>query len=331
MSPAEFSQYLMMIVMSWLTPSGDLYDAACIGTNLIFREYHQAICPVKKPWSVIQQELDYELYYPGTTDNGKRYPLIILFHGASGAHSQSMDKRRHYFLQQGYAVMVPDSFSHNRVMESVSKHSGSLYAPEAMSGEAAFADQPQLESVFERFSDKVSQGMAMLPAVRAADVLVSLEFALSKSHIDPDNIHLVGYSHGASAILEAGVLSALGKTIPGAEDTADLGLFEKVKSASLYYPSCRPGNYYPWHGRWPVVPAFMLLASEDELCRPALCQKANRQANSFFPEPLIEETIFRHKHNFDMPEYPENYAPDDEVRAREQVLGFIRRHSSGWY
>ena len=324
MSPLEYSQYIFLLLASLLTPSGDLYDAACRGTNLLFREYHQGLCPEARSWDDVRQSLDYKFFFPSAGQHGEEsWPVVILMHGASSAHSLSMVKRRQFFLEQGFAVLIPDSFTPGRVMAGLPDDGRDLYAPQSL-GNAAFTHR---DDRHRRFQDRVTQGYALLPAVRAPDVHVALDIARNNPRINSKAIYMVGYSHGASAALEALTLHTLNKPAPGMESPAPGNNLEGIQSVVLYYPSCRPGNYFPWHKVWPSIPTLMIMGTRDELCGLENCQLVNRVINQNAGFEVIEELLVEGDHNFDMEEFPQEYDVAAEQKARSKTLDFISRHN----
>ncbi|MTI15504.1 dienelactone hydrolase family protein [Sansalvadorimonas verongulae] len=326
MSPLEYLQYLLLVAMSWVTPSGDLYEAACLGTHFFFREYHEGLCPARKSWDEVGAELDYEFFYP-PRNISEPYPLVILVHGTSSAHTLTMKKRRDFFLQQGYAVLIPDSFTEARVKAGLplSLRKEKIYAP-GVSAPEAFTGARVSQTQMQLFQQRVTEGYAFLPAVRAADVFLSLEVARSNSMINPDTISIIGYSHGASAVLEALTLAKLGMPVPGVGDIPDASLPESIRSIVLYYPSCRPGHYFSWYKSWPQVPTLMILGSEDSQCRAKNCQHVNRIINQQAGFSLIKEVVYKAHHNFDMSEYPLDYRKNLEEKALTESLHFLRNH-----
>ena len=326
MSPLEYLQYLLLVAMSWMTPTGDLYDSACLLTKYLFREYHEGVCPKPLTWEKVQAELEYEFFYP-STGHFAPYPLVILVHGSSSANSVTMQKRRAFFLQLGYAVMVPDSFTEPRVKAGLALplQKKGLYAPGA-SAPDIFTDSAAYQKQVDLFYERVSDGHAFLPAVRAADVFVALDAARKNPRIDSNGISIVGFSHGASTVLEALTLAELGKPLPGMKRLPKERLATGVRSIVLYYPSCQPGHYYAWHSVWPQIPTLMILGSQDELCRPGNCQAINRTINQRVGFPLIQVVMYNAPHNFDMEEFPKDYMPEYEKRALMDTLRFIGSH-----
>ncbi|WP_281645636.1 hypothetical protein [Parendozoicomonas sp. Alg238-R29] len=319
MSPLEYAQYLLLVAMSWTTPSGDLYDAACLGTNFIFTGYHDALCPERRSWRDIKESTRYTFYYPRQSQGelpGK-YPLVILFHGVSSAHTVTMEKRRRFFLSRGYAVMVVDSYSQERVLAGLPQN----VRNKMPSCETKYTEEEK-HWVMHLFQERVTQGYALTPSVRAVDVYVALDAAYREPKVDSSNMSLVGYSHGASTILEALTLAYFRKTPPGAKDTP-INLLDGVRSVVLYYPSCRPGIYFHWLRKWPAIPTLMILGKRDSLCRMENCQNINTVINKKAGYSVIQEEIYDAPHNFDMEEFPDDYYPKVEALAKERTMKFL--------
>lgn len=134
------------------------------------------------------------------------FPAVLFFHGCSGrtlSHEQDWAKR---YNSAGVALISVDSYSGRGI---------------------DWEDACNMEK--------------MLPWQRAGDVLSTIEYAKSLTDINPDQLYLSGFSHGAMTVW-ATLVFASSKTPPIGLDNWSVGGIEGVKAAFPFYGSCRE----PW-------------------------------------------------------------------------------------
>jgi dienelactone hydrolase len=220
------------------------------------------------------------------------FPAVALFHGCGGdaEHQRAWGE---FFARSGFFALAVDS-----------------YAGRGLT------------------ADRVCSGRALLPAVRAADALVSLAALRREARADAARIALAGWSHGASALIEllasdppAGNPAALARGDP------PLGL-EGLAAVVLVYPYCGIGvRTDAWRSE---VPALFQLAERDSLADPAPClDLVTRLREAGRPVELkLYPSV---DHAFDHAQL----APDTTLappsaemaeRARRDALDFLRRN-----
>lgn len=139
-------------------------------------------------------------FYPSPASSAKvRAPAIVMLHGCSGMLDKQGRPIRSYawwaehFQKLGYAVVLPDSFSPRSVREICTQQERGIL--------------PERE--------------------RSRDAHSALAWLRQKPEIDPDHIHLLGWSNGAMAVLHA--------IKEGADGAAPGVVF---RSAVAFYPGC---------------------------------------------------------------------------------------------
>jgi dienelactone hydrolase len=193
------------------------------------------------------------------------FPAIVAMHGCGGLltskgqlRSREMDWAERV-VAAGYAVLFPDSFTARGVREICTASSRSIF-----------------------------------PKDRADDVAAAAEWLGSQSFVDKSRLGLIGWSHGAMAVLWA--------LRPGF-----LGAPPRFKTAIAFYPGCRQiARLEDWR---PSIPLTLLIGGADDWTRPGPCRE------------LARRTGFR------FIEYPGAYhgfdAPESRVRVR-RGLGAVK-------
>ncbi len=171
-----------------------------------FPEFQEATCLQRRGWEEIEQEASHPVWFPekGTPP----YPAVILNHGSSPAFSNSMKERREFFLSRGYAVMIVDSFSRIRTLKYCfnKEQPCPAYQEVDESTRNMTMNLPEnnlLAEIRREMMDRVTKGYFLLPAERTADLFIAIKAIRSYKKIDQNNLHIVGYSHGGSVVLDA--------------------------------------------------------------------------------------------------------------------------------
>jgi dienelactone hydrolase len=219
------------------------------------------------------------------------FPAVILLHGCGGDPEHQQDWSE-FFARQGLLARAIDSYS------------GRGISPEAVCG-----------------------GRALLPAVRAADALVALDSTRRDPRVDPSRVVLVGWSHGASSLIELLEADPPHEDLPALlPRQPPLGL-EGLAGVVLIYPYCGLGmRHGPWRSE---VPVLMLLAERDTIADPAAC--LDLAAGLRGAGRPIEVAVYPGAgHGFDFRAMPANSGlppPDPELasRAEREVLAFLHR------
>lgn len=188
------------------------------------------------------------------------FPAVVALHGCGGlSNSRGQLRSRETdwadrFLAAGYAVLFPDSFTARGLREICTG-----------GGE---------RSVF--------------PKDRAEDALAAGEWLAAQPFIDRRRLALMGWSHGAMAVLWA--------VRPGS-----MGRPPLFRTAIAFYPGCRQiDRLEDWR---PSIPLTLLIGSADDWTRPAPCRSLAKRTGFRFIE---YEGAY---HGFD--------APNARVRVRE--------------
>ena len=143
---------------------------------------------------------------------------------------------------------------------------------------------------------------ALLPAERAADLLVTIEWAARQPWIDPKRIAVFGHSHGATTILDALVLAPPDNKPTGLVDPPAEAL-RRVKGAVVRSPWCVApilGNELVKSVRldWSIeTPLLAFLPTADTVSDPMLCRNALERAKG--RNSAVEVVYYQGaRHNF---------------------------------
>jgi dienelactone hydrolase len=170
-----------------------------------------------------------QLYKP---DGDGPFPTVIALHACGGlaGHSEPVQPRYRDWAEQlvksGNAVLLPDSYG--------SRELG-----------------PQCRAKGERRLSARRE--------RVADILASRQWLLQQPWTARDRISLLGWAHGASAVLWA-VRPQL----------AARNLEPDFRSAIAFYPDCRVSSGLGWSAR---IPTLLLIGAKDDISSPPACRQ----------------------------------------------------------
>ena len=186
------------------------------------------------------------------------FPAIVAMHGCGGLLNDKGNLRSREtdwaerFLAAGYAVLFPDSFTARGLREICTGTSRSIF-----------------------------------PKDRADDAAAAAEWLGSQPFIDRTRLALMGWSHGAMAVLWA-------------VRPDFLGIPPQFKTAIAFYPGCRQiARLDDWR---PSIALTVLIGGADDWTRPGPCRDLARRTGFRFIEYI---GAF---HGFD--------APQSRVRVR---------------
>jgi dienelactone hydrolase len=169
-----------------------------------------------------------QLYKP---DGDGPFPTVIALHGCGGLGGQSEPVQSRYrdwaeqLLKTGHAVLLPDSYG--------SRELG-----------------PQC---------RVKERPVLARRERVADVSASRKWLSQQPWAARDRISLMGWAHGASAVLWA-VRPQLSAR----------GIEPDFRSAIAFYPDCRISSGLGWSTR---VPTLLLIGAQDDVSSPQACRQ----------------------------------------------------------
>jgi len=164
-------------------------------------------------------------------DGSGPFPTVIALHGCGGLNGESDQIQPRYrdwaeqLLKDGNAVLLPDSYG--------SRELG-----------------PQC---------RVKERRVLARRERVADILASRQWLLQQPWVSQDRISLIGWQHGASAVLWA-VRPQL----------ASRKIEPDFRAAIAFYPDCRISSGLGWSAR---VPTLLLIGAGDDVSSPAACRQ----------------------------------------------------------
>jgi dienelactone hydrolase len=170
-----------------------------------------------------------QLYKP---DGDGPFPTVIALHGCGGlaGHSEPVQPRYRDWAEQllkgGNAVLLPDS-----------------YGSRELGPQCRVRGERRLSARRER----------------VADILAARQWLLQQPWTERDRISLLGWAHGASA-----VLWAVRPQSPSRNVEPDF------RSAIAFYPDCRISSGLGWSAR---VPTLLLIGAKDDVSSPPACKQ----------------------------------------------------------
>jgi dienelactone hydrolase len=159
------------------------------------------------------------------------FPTVIALHGCGGLAGRGEPVLPRYrdwaeqFLKGGKAVLLPDSFA--------SRGLG-----------------PQC---------RVKERKVRARRERVEDIMAARQWLTRQEWVAQDRISLVGWAHGASALLWAVRPQLLTR-----------GTEPDFRSAIAFYPNCRISAGLGWSAR---VPTLLLIGARDDVSSPPACRQ----------------------------------------------------------
>jgi len=173
-------------------------------------------------------KLHAQLYKP---DGNGPFPTVIGLHSCGGlsGNSEAVLPRYRDWAEQlvkaGYAVIFPDSFGSRDV-------------------------GPQC---------RAKERKVLARRERVADISAARQWLLQQGWVARERISLIGWAHGASAVLWA-VRPQHAAQAAGPD----------YRSAIAFYPECRISSGTGWSTR---VPTLLLIGAKDDVASPPLCKQ----------------------------------------------------------
>jgi dienelactone hydrolase len=170
-----------------------------------------------------------QLYKP---DGDGPFPVVIALHGCGGlgGHSEPVLPRYRDWAEQllkaGNAVLLPDSYG--------SRELG-----------------PQCRVKGERRLSARRE--------RVADIMAAWQWLQQQPWTARERISLLGWAHGASAVLWA-----------VRPQTPSRNIEPDFRSAVAFYPDCRISSGLGWSAR---VPTLLLIGAKDDVSSPTACRQ----------------------------------------------------------
>jgi dienelactone hydrolase len=170
-----------------------------------------------------------QLYKP---DGGGPFPVVIALHACGGlaGHSEPVQPRyrdwAEQLLKEGNAVLLPDS-----------------YGSRELGPQCRVRGERRLSARRERVTD----------------IMAARQWLLQQPWTARDRISLLGWAHGASA-----VLWAVRPQLPSRNLEPDF------RSAIAFYPDCRISSGLGWSTR---IPTLLLIGAKDDVSSPPACRQ----------------------------------------------------------
>lgn len=214
-----------------------------------------------------------------------RHPAVLYFHGCGGP-KESRSWRAQEAVDRGFVAIIVDSYTGREIKW-----------------------------------ERTCSGERMPGFERVADVLVALDIARNMPSVDPDQLFLNGYSHGAWTILES---LALGESLPRGLKDSPKNPLEGVLGLIAWYPYCGMAAQFS-SGLQTQVPVLMLLAQEDRTTPPQPCiDFANSEKEKGYP---ISWHVYPGvDHGFDLQEdWVRVYDPEVHAQAVAAEMKFLNK------
>lgn len=225
-------------------------------------------------WAAIEQvrivsgntELVARIYRP---DGAGPFPAIVMMHGCSGmwlrdgvTPTANYRSWAEHFQSRGYVAMLLDSFGSR--------------------GEREICTQK---------NRKISEARE-----RPQDAYAALRWLASRTEVDDTHIHLMGWSNGAMAVLQAMRADAPGRPI---------GKEPRFRSAAALYPGCASLSSTAYA---PIAPLLIQSGGADDWTPARFCETLARSSKGASIEIDVYEGAH---HGFDN--------PSGVVRSRPEV------------
>ena len=219
---------------------------------------------------------------------GTGYPGVLMVPGCAGTQAFHREWGR-WFALNGMVALLMDSFQ-VRGIDSAS----------------------ELEAVCE--------GEHLWGFERAGDVLVTLPRLRSHPRVDPDRLHLIGWSHGGWAVLDAVALGARPERLPMLSRPI-IDSLRGVRAAAVLYPYCGFGNHVQRYGWDSSIRGLLVVADRDRNIEPGPClELADKLLSDQKPVQLLRVDA---DHWFDNPEgadiVPHEFDAGATQRVRESL------------
>lgn len=212
--------------------------------------------PGRHPDGITLRGLLYRPAAPG------RRPAVLMMHGCAGAFSRSgrlkarPDSWARRLVGQGYVVLVLDSFN-----------------PRGVNTICQMRERPVSSDLDRPF-----------------DAFAGLAYLRGLDGVDPDRIALMGWSHGATSVLNTLRREGRAAFRPPARD---------FRAAVAFYPGCRRLAEEPFT---PAVPLLMLLGGADDWTPAKHCVRLAKAAQG--GAPVTYRVFDGAHHSFDHPDLP---------------------------
>ncbi len=223
--------------------------------------------------------------YLRTPEGEGPFPTVVLMHGCSGLTDRmrrGQGALSDYLIRHGFATLMLDSFG-----------------PRYIGGEGV--------------CDSIEAFSAL--RYRSYDAYYALNYLKTQPTVDPNNIFLVGHSHGGAVAIN------VASEIP-------YGVSTDTKFSALV-------SYYPWCGPWGmpetlISPLMLFLAEDDDWCPAIDCQPDSWAVTGEERKYVVYPNTH---HAFDMPgprRFYRGYTLEENLAAtsdsREKLVRFFRRH-----
>jgi dienelactone hydrolase len=194
-------------------------------------------------------------------DGAGPFPTVIALHGCGGLNGESDQIQPRYrdwteqLLKDGNAVLLPDSYG--------SRELG-----------------PQC---------RVKERRVLARRERVADILASRQWLSQQPWVVQDRISLIGWQHGASAVLWA-----------VRPQSASRKIEPDFRAAVAFYPDCRISSGLGWSAR---VPTLLMIGAGDDVSSPAACRQMVEGARG--RSALARIVVYPNAvHDFDRANFP---------------------------
>ena len=203
-------------------------------------------------------KLHARLYKP---DGNGPFPTVIGLHSCGGlsGNSEAVLPRYRDWAEQlvkaGYAVLLPDSFGSRDV-------------------------GPQC---------RAKERKVLARRERVADIAAARQWLLQQGWVARERISLIGWAHGASAVLWA-----------VRPQQATRAAEPDYRSAIAFYPECRISSRTGWSAR---VPTLLMIGARDDISSPPSCKQMvdNARGRSALARIVVYPTA---QHDFDRADLP---------------------------
>ncbi|MFV0360592.1 dienelactone hydrolase family protein [Tropicimonas sp.] len=266
--------------------------AALVGCNTYLRYQGRTVARVEPQTLAGMLRPGYRVRLP---DGDGPFPTALLFSGCDGP-KDSLDFWSDTLNAMGWGTVVVDS-----------------HGPRGY-------DRAQIWRL-------ICVGQLLTGGERAGDIAVAIDDVRAMPGVDPDNLVLIGASHGGWSILDLLSLRDRGRlpfNLSRWPDSIAARGLEGVRGMILLYPYCGMGSQVSRHGWAEDIPALFLLVEGDSIADEDSCKGvAGRMRQS---GKDIEVHVLRDAtHGFDQKEKNFMSTLEFSPEATAEAVGYARR------
>ncbi|NNL89369.1 MAG: prolyl oligopeptidase family serine peptidase [Marinicaulis sp.] len=231
-------------------------------------------------------------------DGAGPFPVVIQFHGCAGIRPPFQAQWADIANDAGFAALIVDSVG-----------------PRGMSRPEAV--------------EAVCGGKRLVGQERAGDIMAAVEIAVRNPELDPTQIILAGWSHGAWSVMDYLTMDQRGKGPAGLTNWPATS--HKISGAILVYPYCGLGTLSRFRQWREAPPTLALIAGEDSMVDAEECItyfETEKRDGRPIDITIYPETEHAFDDPFIEPDWQHWHSPEAFVDAKTRYANFLKSRKS---